>query len=56
MISTLATKKNSFKKKNINKRMGIIVFKTLKPKNVFFGISRNQQLFDFDFVQKPKTQ
>jgi hypothetical protein len=30
-----------------------IGYKNLK---IFFEISRNQQLFDFDFVQKPKTQ
>ncbi len=27
-----------------------------KNLEMVFGISRNQQLFDFDFVQKPKTQ
>jgi len=54
MISTLATKKNSLKKKNINKRMGIIVFKTLKPKNVFLEYLGTNNYLILIWFKSPK--
>jgi hypothetical protein len=51
-------KNNSLKKKKkkLTKEWALQFSKHLNLKMFFWNILGNQQLFDFDFVQKPKTQ